>query len=294
MPNFAALAVKKQELVRKGLEGSVFIAPTSAAAITAATLFSATNVRTVTDGTTTSGSANLGSATATFVSTDVGALVTGTGIPVGTTIASITSSTVAVMSANATATGASVSVTVKPLASLKTLPAGYTDLGWTTEAGAAFSRSISESTVTSWGSTSPTRTDVTADTTTMQVVAQETKLSTVALYTGVDPAGLVPVKATGGSIEIQKPLLPNPRYYRVLALAVDQSSNGEIYLARFLPNGKVTGFGNQAFANGADAMGYDTTFTGYQDSVLGYTESWLYGGPGWDYLLSDMGFPASA
>ena len=294
MPDYAALAGKKQELIRKGLEGSVFIAQQSATGITAATLFSATNVRTVSDGTTTSGSKNLGSASAAFASTDVGATVTGTGIPAGTTIASVTSTTVAVMSANASATGSSVSVTIKPLASLKTLPAGYSDLGWTTEAGGSFSRSISENNVTSWGSTSPTRTDVTADTTTLQVVAQETKLDTIALYTGVDPAGLVPAKATGGSVEIQKPLLPNPRYYRVLVLAVDQSSNGEIYLARYLPNAKVTNFGNQVFANGTEAMGYDVTFTAYQDSVAGFTESWLYGGPGWDFLLSDMGFPASA
>lgn len=294
MPDYAALADKKQELIRKGLEGSVFTGAPSVAAITAATLFGATDVRTVTDGTTTSGSANLGSASAAFVSTDVGALVTGTGIPVGTTIASVTSGTVAVMSANATATGTGVSVTVKPLASLKTLPAGYSDLGFTTVAGGTFARSISENAITSWGSTGPTRTDITSDTTTLQVVAQETKLATIGLYTGVDPDSLIPAKATGGSIEIQKPLLPNPRYYRTLVLAVDQSSNGEIYLARFLPNAKVTNFGNQVFANGTDAMGYDVTFTAYEDSTLGYAESWLYGGPGFDFLLEDMGFPPAA
>lgn len=222
MPDYAALADKKQELIRKGLEGSVFTAAPSVAGITAATLFTAS---------------------------------TGT---------------------------------------LKTLPTGYKDLGWTTAAGGTFSRSISENTINSWGSTSPTRTDITGDTTTLSVVAQETKLDTIALYTGVDPATLVPAAATGGSVEIRKPLLPNPRYYRVLVLAVDQSSDGEIYLARYLPNAKVTNFGNQVFTNGADAMGYDVTFTAYEDSAAGFTESWLYGGPGWAALLTDMGFPTPA
>ena len=68
--------------------------------------------RGVNDGTTTNGSANLGSATASFVASDVGRAVSGTGIPNGTTIASVTSGTVAVMSANATATGSGVPVTI--------------------------------------------------------------------------------------------------------------------------------------------------------------------------------------
>lgn len=76
------------------------------------TIFTGANTRTVTDGATTSASPNLSSATAAWTSADVGATVTGTGIPSSTTILSITSATVAVMSANATATGASVSVTI--------------------------------------------------------------------------------------------------------------------------------------------------------------------------------------
>lgn len=68
--------------------------------------------RTVTDASTTNGSANLGSASASFTSADLGALVIVPGVALGTTISSITSSTVAVMSANATATASGLSLQI--------------------------------------------------------------------------------------------------------------------------------------------------------------------------------------
>lgn len=68
--------------------------------------------RTVTDGATTSGDATVTSATAAFVSTDVGRPIAGTGIPNGTTIASINSATSVELSANATANATGVTLTI--------------------------------------------------------------------------------------------------------------------------------------------------------------------------------------
>jgi hypothetical protein len=68
--------------------------------------------RVVADGATTTGTPNLTSATAVFTSADIGKVVTATGVPVGTTILSVTSGTAAVMSANATATGTALSTTI--------------------------------------------------------------------------------------------------------------------------------------------------------------------------------------
>src|SRR5690606_18678140 len=117
---------------------------------------------------------------------------------------------------------------------LATLPEGYGDLGWLTEEGLPFGRDVTQSDITSFGSTSPTRSDVTADTTTLTVVAQETKLLTIGLATGADLAA-IKADATTGEVRIDKPETPSARYYRVLALAVDQSDSGaEIYIARFL------------------------------------------------------------
>jgi hypothetical protein len=68
--------------------------------------------RSVTDGVTTSGSAAITSATAAWIQDDVGKPISGTGIPAGATIASVTSATAATLSANATATGTGITFTI--------------------------------------------------------------------------------------------------------------------------------------------------------------------------------------
>jgi hypothetical protein len=68
--------------------------------------------KTVADGATTSGSATVTSATYGFTSKDVGAFITGTGIPANATVSSVTNATTIVISANASATGSGVSITL--------------------------------------------------------------------------------------------------------------------------------------------------------------------------------------
>lgn len=68
--------------------------------------------RSVTDGVTTNASTTITSATAAFTSADVGLIITGAGIPSGTTIASVTNGTTAVLSVAATATASGVALTI--------------------------------------------------------------------------------------------------------------------------------------------------------------------------------------
>jgi hypothetical protein len=68
--------------------------------------------RLVTDGVTTSGSAAITSASAAFNASDVGNPISGTGIPAGATILSVQSATAATLSANASASGTSISFTL--------------------------------------------------------------------------------------------------------------------------------------------------------------------------------------
>ena len=176
---------------------------------------------------------------------------------------------------------------------LSPLPSGYDDLGWLTDEGIAFAGDTSQSDITSFGATTPTRSDITAETTTLTVVAQETKLRTIGLITGARDSAIT-ADATTGEVRIDKPERPSARYYRVLALAVDESDSGaEIYIARFLPRAKVTSKTAPNFAGGDNAITYGVTLTGFKDSVLGYTESWIFGGPGWKELLTDMGIPST-
>lgn len=177
---------------------------------------------------------------------------------------------------------------------LAPLPLGFDDLGWLTEEGMPFGRDVAQSDITSFGATTPTRSDVTADTSTLTVIAQETKAVTIGLATGADIAAMKAAAITG-EVRIDKPETPSARYYRVLALAVDTSDTGkEIYIARYMPRAKVTGYAAQTYAGGDQAITWGTTFTAFKDSTLGFTESWLFGGPGWLELLDDMGIEQAA
>lgn len=175
---------------------------------------------------------------------------------------------------------------------LKALPTDYDDLGYLTTDGAQFSRDVSQSEVSSWGAVTPTRTDITADTTTLTVTAQETKLLTIGMATGADLANIVPDAGTG-EVRIAKPVRPKSKHYRVLSLAVDQGDAGEIYIARFLPRAKVSSYAEQSFSGGDEAIPWGVTLTGEIDDDLGFSEQWLFGGAGWNALLEDMGFPVA-
>lgn len=173
---------------------------------------------------------------------------------------------------------------------LKTLPAGYGDIGMLNNDGVAFARSVDTSEVKSFGHIEPTRTDIKADTTTIKFSAQETKRDTIGLYTGADMTAITP-DATSGEVAIPKPSRPTAKYYRALALGVDLTDAGELYVARFLPRARVTDYDDQSFKSDEDeALLFGVTLTGFIDSVLGYSELWLFGGEGWYAQLSEMGF----
>lgn len=177
-----------------------------------------------------------------------------------------------------------------PTAGSAKMPWG--DLGWLTTDGVQFSRDVSNTEVTSWGSVTPTRTDVQSDTSTVQVTCQETNLRTIALSSGFDANQLVPAAATGGAVELKKPVRPVSKTYRLLTIAVDETPAGELYIGRFFPRAKIESFGEQAFGGGDDPITWAATFKGEVDDALGYSESWFFGGPGWASLLTKMGLPA--
>lgn len=176
---------------------------------------------------------------------------------------------------------------------LTALPEGYEDLGYTTDAGAAFTTETTSSDITSWQSTTPTRSDTTAETSTLQVVAQETKLLTLGLYTG-SALGGIEAAATTGDVLIKKPQRPSARFYRVFVLSQDETEDGPIWIGRFLPRAKVTGRGGQSHDKSDNALQYDVTFTGFRDTTYGSAEAFYFGGPGWLALLDQMGINQAA
>lgn len=175
---------------------------------------------------------------------------------------------------------------------LKALPTGYTDVGWTNEKGAQFSRKVDTSDIGAWGSLEPVRSDVTGDVTTLKIECLETKKATIGLYIGNDMS-VVTQDTTSGEVAIAKPARPGFQYHRVLAIAVDTTDSGEYYIARFLPRARVTDYDDQAYQSNDDSpVTYGVTFTGFTDSTLGYSEKYFYGGAGWAAQLIAMGFHA--
>lgn len=183
------------------------------------------------------------------------------------------------------------SVTTPGTPTLNDLPAEYTDLGLIDDAGAVFADAVSTSDITSWGKVQPTRRDITSDVETLHIVCQETKLQTIAAYTGVAASALVP-DATTGEVSVAKPVRPATIYHRLLVIGVDPSDPGEIYLAKFFPRASITDKGDQVYMSGDTGVWWDCTFTAYEDAALGYAVRYVFAGAGWKALLTDMGFGA--
>lgn len=170
------------------------------------------------------------------------------------------------------------------------LPTGYRDLGYLSSAGAVFARSVKTTDIASWQSDNPTRTDITGDTTTLVIEPQETNQSTISLFLGLASA---PTPGTNGAFSVARPATSIPNYWRVLALAVDTVTTGEVVYARFFPRALVTAFASQALANASDPIEYGVTITAYVDSILGSPEVFFWGGEGLPSLQVDMGFNRS-
>jgi hypothetical protein len=322
---YSDLKDKKTELIRKARDGSVFIAPYSATGITSLTGGTPANeVQTVTiTGTPTGGTFSLTfsgqtasaipyNSIASAVQTalvglsnlDAGDVVV-TGGPGPTTAYVVTfggtylhTDVPAMTAAGAFTGGTSPAIAVTTTTpgtgvDLVDLPDGWTDIGWITSDGVTYGRTTDVSDVTSFGSVQPTRSDVTNDTITMSVVAQETSMLTLGLYTGADTAALT-ADATSGEFSISKPDIPGFRYYRVLGIFVDRDDAGrEIYMARYMPRARITEWGEQQLNDGDDPVTYNMTFTGYEDSVTGYSHRWIFAGPGWQSLLTAMSIPSA-
>jgi hypothetical protein len=175
---------------------------------------------------------------------------------------------------------------------LKPLPAGYRDLGWMTDDGAQFSSNIDTSDTTSWGSITPTRTDINNESSELQVACQETNLMTIGLYVGVATSGIT--AGANGEVKILKPLQPMKQSYHVLSLAVDENPDGEIYIARYWPNAEVTDKDDTAMSSGDDPQLWPVTLSARPDSEEGYSEAWLFGGPGWLAICEDMGITVAS
>lgn len=183
-------------------------------------------------------------------------------------------------------------LTAGPTADLITLsPTDWPDLGHLTPDSATYDRETESTDTSSFGSRESTRTDVTRDEISMSVTAQETKLLTIGLTTGAE-LDAIRAAAVTGEVQIEKPTTPQLRYHRVLGLFLDHDDNGrEIYFGRLMPRAQIASFGSQTYSEGEDGINYPMTWRGKEDSAVGFSHKWFWGGPGWLALLTKMGVP---
>lgn len=190
------------------------------------------------------------------------------------------------------ATAVPAALTSTSAATLLTLdPDDWTDLGWFSTDGVTYDRETDQVETSSFGSSESTRSDVTKDEISMTCTAQETKALTMGITTGADIAAIM-ADATTGEVAIAKPSTPKLRFYRVLGLFLDHNDDGlEIYFGRLMPRAQVADFGSQSYNEDETGISYPMTWRGKEDSVLGYSHKWFWGGPGWKALLTDMAIP---
>lgn len=171
-------------------------------------------------------------------------------------------------------------------------PMDWTDLGWLSTEGVTYERTTESVDTNSFGARESTRSDVTRDEISLNLTAQETKALVLGITTGADIAA-IKANATTGEVQVAKPATPKLRYYRTLGLFLDHDDNGdEIYFGRLMPRAQVTEFGSQGYNEDENGISYPMVFRGKEDSALGFSHKWFWGGPGWKALLADMSIPS--
>lgn len=182
------------------------------------------------------------------------------------------------------------SLTTGASGDLTALPTGYVDVGWIDKGdGTIKGRKVSTDEINSWGSSYPTRTDITKTDVTVQFTAQETRLATLQLYHGLTlaPSGF---DATTKEVAFAEASRPATIYYRLFVLWTDLAGTDAIYSGSLYPRTNVTDMQEIKLTDGGGAITYKLTMTAYVDNTAGYAVKHFYGGPGWQSRLNEMGW----
>jgi hypothetical protein len=174
-------------------------------------------------------------------------------------------------------------------ADLAALPVGWEDVGLVTKDDAyTWARATEMAETRSHGYVDPTRRDITSIVSSLAFTAQETKRKTLELYHNVDLTG-VTAAATTGEVTFSDPVQAQTRYSRLISIGRDGLGASAIYVIRVMPRAILSEPGEQSWSD-ENELTYPMTFTATPDSALGYSMRYVFGGPGWKALLTQMGF----
>lgn len=173
---------------------------------------------------------------------------------------------------------------------LTALPDGYSPIGWVDgDDGITWARETDNSETIGHGSAYPVRTDITKDTTTMQVKFLETNAATLGLvYNQPNMQGNLDSET--GTVTVDQALTPPKINYRFLAIARDGAGADAIYFVRLMPSATISEYGDTTW-NNEDVPGLDVTLTAEPDDDAGFAVRNMLTGPGLtNERLADMGF----
>lgn len=170
------------------------------------------------------------------------------------------------------------------------VPPDFKHLGWHTGDGLQWAREAENSEIESHGSVDPTRSDVRRVTSTLEVTAQETNIFTLGESLGLK---LNPTLTTK-ELVIDELTRPKSRYFRTLAVSVDDTEFGEIYTGKLYCLSKVDSSTPGAWTDDDNAQSYGFTIKAFQDPDEGVAVRHFCAGPGFLGLAADMGFTLPA
>jgi hypothetical protein len=185
-------------------------------------------------------------------------------------------------------TAVPASFTATASATLTALPVAWEPVGLVTKDDAyTWSRETDMAETTSHGFVDPTRRDITSNVSSLAFTAQETKRKTLELYHNLD-LSTVTADTTTGEFTFADPLQAQTRYPRIISIGRDGLGANAIYVIRVMPRAILTEPGDQNWSDESE-LTYPMTFTATPDSALGYSMRYVFGGPGWKALLTQMG-----
>lgn len=172
------------------------------------------------------------------------------------------------------------------LVDLKTL--GYERLGWLTKGdGINFSRDVEQQETESFGALEPTRIDFTKDVTSAAFRCQETNKQVLEMYYNLDLDG---VKADENfEFSFENEAQPATVYRRMIYIAKDGNGDDAKYIIKTMPRALVSEVQEQSWSSESE-LSYGLTVKATQDDDLGFSVRHSFGGPGFEGLLTDMGF----
>jgi hypothetical protein len=151
----------------------------------------------------------------------------------------------------------------------------FGQVGTLDSSGIVTPRSITNDEELAYGTTQVVRSDISRDSLSLKFVAEETNNTTIALERGVTVASM---PAIGAALSMDRPVAATQPLRRALILAHD--TQNDVIMGRLLPRVKVTAIDDLSqMMTATYKRGY--TLDAYHDSIVGTSERFFLGGPGW-------------